>query len=346
MNHRPNHWLFCAAYKVLTPSSTMEMEVVTPALRWVASRGVSQTTHAIINDRLMTALSWKATVRPYMPSSLTDSWKLCAERWQSDHTCHHRWQIHDSFVLRGDSQTIHAIIADRFMKALYWEATVRPYMPSSLTGSWELCLERWQSAYTCLHHWQVHESFVLRGDSQPAHAIITDRFMRALSWEVTVRPPVWECSSVSRASTSTPLTKVWFPVWKGIFLPQSTFSADSLTVSVHPHVQSHPLATVHMLKILSPSQSLVDYGNTKTPSMHCRLGRATLLQLTFPGKCNPNFPWGKFQWDNPFVNHSQIKRAGYKQCTVEWTAQAGMWQCSTSTFEGFFDCPGSASQGK
>ena len=31
---------------------------------------------------------------------------------------------------------------------------------------------------------------------------------------------------------------------------QSTFSADSLTVSIHPHAQLHALASVHTLKIL------------------------------------------------------------------------------------------------
>ena len=37
-----------AAYEVSTSSLTMEMEAVTHALRQIASRGDSQTTHAII----------------------------------------------------------------------------------------------------------------------------------------------------------------------------------------------------------------------------------------------------------------------------------------------------------
>ena len=37
-----------AAYTVVTSSFTMEAEVVTNALRWMASRSDSQTTHAII----------------------------------------------------------------------------------------------------------------------------------------------------------------------------------------------------------------------------------------------------------------------------------------------------------
>ena len=43
----------------------------------------------------------------------------------------------------------------------------------------------------------------------------------------------------------------------------------------------------------------MDYGkNTKTPSLHRRLGRATLSQLASPGEGNPSFPWEKSHWDN------------------------------------------------
>ena len=41
----------------------------------------------------------------------------------------------------------------------------------------------------------------------------------------------------------------------------------------------------------SPCQRSVNYGNTKTPSMYCRLGSATLSQLAFTREGNPNFPW-------------------------------------------------------
>ena len=37
-----------AAYTVSTSRLIMEMEAITPALRWIASRGDSQTTHAIL----------------------------------------------------------------------------------------------------------------------------------------------------------------------------------------------------------------------------------------------------------------------------------------------------------
>ena len=36
----------------------------------------------------------------------------------------------------------------------------------------------------------------------------------------------------------------------------------------------------------------------KTPSMHRRLGSATLSQLAFPREGNPNFLWEKSHWDN------------------------------------------------
>ena len=38
------------------------------------------------------------------------------------------------------------------------------------------------------------------------------------------------------------------PVWQGIFLPKSTFSADSLMVSVHPHVQLNTFSTCAHVK--------------------------------------------------------------------------------------------------
>ena len=51
--------------------------------------------------------------------------------------------------------------------------------------------------------------------------------------------------------TVTPLTRVRFPpVQQGILFPGSTSSADSLSVFVHPRVQSHALAYVRTIKIL------------------------------------------------------------------------------------------------
>ena len=51
----------------------------------------------------------------------------------------------------------------------------------------------------------------------------------------------------------------------------------------------------------SPCPNSVDYGNTKTPSMHSRLGSTTLSQLAFTRESNPNCPWGKSHWDNTVV---------------------------------------------
>ena len=52
----------------------------------------------------------------------------------------------------------------------------------------------------------------------------------------------------------------------------------------------------------------VDYGNTKTPSMHHRLGVATLSQLAFLGESNSEFPWKKSRRDNPVVKSEEKKR--------------------------------------
>ena len=56
----------------------------------------------------------------------------------------------------------------------------------------------------------------------------------------------------------------------------------------------------------------MDYGNTETPSMHHRLGSATLSQLVFAGEGNPNFPWEKSQWDNTVVK-SKVKKKKKKE---------------------------------
>ena len=63
-----------------------------------------------------------------------------------------------------------------------------------------------------------------------------------------------------------------------IFLPEPTFSADSLTVYVHPEHRTH-LHLWARQRSCSPHQSSADYGNTETPSMHRRFGGATLIKL-------------------------------------------------------------------
>ena len=66
---------------------------------------------------------------------------------------------------------------------------------------------------------------------------------------------------------------------QGIFLPQSTSSADSLTVSVKTCVQSHAPTSAHTLKIPSSGSHIPLFGHTKI--MHTRIGMgiALLLQL-------------------------------------------------------------------
>ena len=50
--------------------------------------------------------------------------------------------------------------------------------------------------------------------------------------------------------TGTPLRQVRLPVRQKILHPQSTFSADSLTLFLHPRVQPHALTFVRTLKTL------------------------------------------------------------------------------------------------
>ena len=89
----------------------------------------------------------------------------------------------------------------------------------------------------------------------------------------------------------------------GFFLPASTFSADSLTLSAHPCVHLHALTSARLLRCCSSCQSSVDCENTDTPRRHRRLGSATLSQLAFsPGK-RPEFPMGEI-----LVGHYSCKK--------------------------------------
>ena len=48
------------------------------------------------------------------------------------------------------------------------------------------------------------------------------------------------------------------------------------------------------------------YGNTKTPSIHGRLGSsATLSQLAFPWESNLISTWEKSKWDNTIVKEEE-----------------------------------------
>ena len=69
-----------AAYAVLTSSLTMEVEAVCHALRWIASRGDSQTTHAIIltdSISLLQKVVWEARTGMCQWSHPLSIWMYC-----------------------------------------------------------------------------------------------------------------------------------------------------------------------------------------------------------------------------------------------------------------------------
>ena len=105
----------------------------------------------------------------------------------------------------------------------------------------------------------------------------------------------WGCSSVGRVSDRHAAGAGSISRCSKGFFSQSQLSVQTLLrVSVHPRVQSHALTSVSTLKTsCGPCQSSVDYGNTKTPSMHSRLGSATLSQLAFSEEKQPEFPIGE-----------------------------------------------------
>ena len=79
-----------------------------------------------------------------------------------------------------------------------------------------------------------------------ATASKTDRevsvFLRCEKW----------CGNIAQLierRTGTPLMRVRYPGAARDFLPESTFSVDSLTVSVRPRVQLHVFTSVCTLKI-------------------------------------------------------------------------------------------------
>ena len=47
--------------------------------------------------------------------------------------------------------------------------------------------------------------------------------------------------------------------------------------------------------------------------MFCRLGSATLSELYFPGRSDPNFPWDGAQWDNTVAKRKKERKKGGKK---------------------------------
>ena len=112
----------------------------------------------------------------------------------------------------------------------------------------------------------------------------------------TKQSPETKGGDVAQLVEHRPVTPLTPWCGKGFF-SQSQLSVQTLSrVSIHLRVPWHTLISKCIVKrSCSPCQSSVDYGNTKTPSMHRRLGSATRLQLAFPWENNPNFPWEKSQ---------------------------------------------------
>ena len=83
--------------------------------------------------------------------------------------------------------------------------------------------------------------------------------------------------------------------WKIFCLPRSTISAD-LIVPVPPSCASDQASMHNYVHVKDPAQLHVmiirwTAENTKIPSMHCRMGSATLVAASFPqGGSDPNFP--------------------------------------------------------
>ena len=101
--------------------------------------------------------------------------------------------------------------------------------------------------------------------------------------------------------TGMSLTQVRFPGAARDFSPGVNFQCR-LSYCV-----STPLCAITCINICVHVRDpvihigLVNYGNTRTPSMRCRLCSAPLSQLAFPGEGNPKCPWEKFHWDNTAV---------------------------------------------
>ena len=97
------------------------------------------------------------------------------------------------------------------------------------------------------------------------------------------------CSSVGRTSDRHAADSCSIPrCGKGVFL-QSHLSVQTLLRCPHTLVCNRMhLHRCARWRSCSPWQSSMDYGNAKTPSMHCRLGSATLLQLLSLGKATQN----------------------------------------------------------
>ena len=104
--------------------------------------------------------------------------------------------------------------------------------------------------------------------------------------------------------TGTPPKQIRFPgAGKGFFSsPRVNFQCQlSYGVRTPPCAIACIYICAHVKDPVVHVKSSMDYGNTKTQSMHRMLGIPILSQLAFPGEGNPNFPWEKSHWDNTVV---------------------------------------------
>ena len=108
----------------------------------------------------------------------------------------------------------------------------------------------------------------------------------------TKQSPETKGGDVAQLVEHRPVTPLTPWCGKGFF-SQSQLSVQTLSrVSIHLRVPWHTLISKCIVKrSCSPCQSSVEYGNTKTPSMHRTLVGATLSQLAFPGKATRISHW-------------------------------------------------------
>ena len=106
----------------------------------------------------------------------------------------------------------------------------------------------------------------------------------------------WGCSSLVEHRTVMPLTQV--PV-SGTANPFSPRVNHQCRLSYVCAYAPRAIACINIcahVKDPVDHVSSVDNGSTKIPSMHRKLGSATLSQLAFPGESNPIFQWEKSHW--------------------------------------------------
>ena len=123
----------------------------------------------------------------------------------------------------------------------------------------------------------------------------------------------WRCRSVGRSSDRHAAEARSVPRCGKGFFSQSQLSVQTFLQCSHTPVCNRMHSHLCALERSSgPHQSSMDYGNTKTASIHRKLGSATLSQLAFPGeKSNLHFPW-----KNPNRTIQLFKKGG--EIVISW----------------------------